>query len=77
MKIISTFSLTPAQAYSKLKKFSDADKRSKNTPLTRDAKLSADQRARVKGIVKSIKLVNHHINRRDADGRKASNGLKK
>ena len=82
MKILSTFSLTPAQAYSKLKKFSDADKRRKNTPLTRDAKLTNDQRARVKGIVRSIKLINHQTNRRDTTGpgegkQKAGNGALK
>jgi len=65
MKIISTFTLTRAQALERLKRLCDSDKRKhQRDGRSHSGKLSAEQRAHVKGVFRSIKEVNKHLSRK-------------
>jgi hypothetical protein len=60
MKVVSTVSLSRPEAFKKLKKFYEIDKK-RSSKNSNGASLSQPHKSQLKGIVKSIKLVQEHI----------------
>lgn len=63
MKILNTQKLSRPQAYSKIKKFYDLDKKrtSRDGRVNRQAQLSTEKKAQIKGVLKAIKTVSSSI----------------
>jgi hypothetical protein len=64
MKVLSTFTLSRQQTFDKVKRFYEIDKSrtSREGRQTRDAQLSLEQKSQLKGVLRSIKLVNKYVN---------------